>query len=408
MGEKGGIVAKQPSKGRKASKDTGGKSANNPLGDESVAPADPLIDAIPPEYLGPTLPERGAPEFDRAAPPPPPAEEISTTPPPQEPSPAPARSEPPQTASRGGFLPLLLGGLVAGVIGFAVATFTAPAANDDMTVELAQQSTAIATLQERLAEMPQPDTSALEADLNAQIAEVSATVSDLAARIDALESRPGVVLSDDSDAGAAVAADVEALRAQLAEMADAAQTDLDEARAAAAQIEENAAAAARNAAARAALSRVQTSLESGAPIGAALGDLEDVTGETAPDALLAVADGVPTLAALQDTFPDVARDALAAARREGVAGEETSGIGAFLRTQLDVRSTAPREGDSTDAILSRAEAALRDGRLSDTLAELGALPELVRAEMSDWLARAEARADAIAAVDALSTSYSDN
>ena len=216
------------------------------------------------------------------------------------------------------------------------------------------------------------------------------------------------MVSGDSEAGAAVAADMDALRAQLAEMANVAQIELDEARAAAAAIEENAAAAARNAAARAALARVQTSLESGAPIGAALGDLEAATGESAPSALLAVADGVPTLISLQDGFPEAARAALATARSEGVAGEETSGIGAFLRNQFDVRSTAPREGDGADAVLSRAEAALRSGRLADALAELSAPPEVARAEMSDWLSQAEARADEIAADDMLSSTLSDN
>jgi len=198
------------------------------------------------------------------------------------------------------------------------------------------------------------------------------------------------------------------LRAQIAEMANAAQTELAEARAQAASIEESAASAARNAAARAALARVQTALESGAPIGAALGDLEEAAGEGAPDALIAVQDGAPTLASLQDQFPDVARAALATARSEGVSGEETTGFGAFMRNQFDVRSTTPQEGDSADAVLSRAEASVRAGRLSDALAEISALPEVARAEMSDWLAQAEARADAIAAVDMLSTSLSDN
>jgi hypothetical protein len=99
---------------------------------------------------------------------------------------------------------------------------------------------------------------------------------------------------------------------------------------------------------------------------------------------------------------------LATARSEGVSGEETTGFGAFMRNQFDVRSTTPQEGDGADAVLSRAEAAVRAGRLSDALAEISALPEVVRAEMSDWLAQAESRADAIAAVDILSTSLSDN
>ena len=139
-----------------------------------------------------------------------------------------------------------------------------------------------------------------------------------------------------------------------------------------------------------------------------MGDLEAAIGGTAPDALIAAQDGVPTLAVLQEQFPDVARAALATARSEGVSGEETSGLGAFLRNQFDVRSVQPQDGTSTDAILSRAEAAVREGRLADALAEISGLPEVARAQMSDWLALAEQRAAAIAAVDVLSTSLRGN
>jgi hypothetical protein len=261
---------------------------------------------------------------------------------------------------------------------------------------VAAQSSTIAGLEQRLADLPETDLSGIETAL-----------ADLTVRLDEIEARPIGVAAPSGDVSA-VSADMEALRAQIAEMTDAAQTELAQARAAAASIEENAASAARNSAARAALSRVQTALESGAPIGAALGDLEEATGDTAPDALIVAQDGVPTLASLQEQFPEAARAALATARTEGVAGEETSGFGAFLRTQFDVRSTAPREGNDADAILSRAEAAVRTGRLFDALAEVSALPEVARAAMSDWLALAETRASAVAAANILSSTLSDN
>jgi hypothetical protein len=400
-------VVKQPAKSRKAAND-GAVSTDQTAGfAESVAQEKPLIDVIPPE-VHPTnnlpAPEVSAPAPSSPQPADTPDEPESSPDPTPRPSPPPA----PKSSSGGGFLPLILGGLLAGVIGYGVATLTTPASDNGLSVQLAQQSAAIAALEERLDTIPQVDVSGVEATVAAQIETVLADVAALNARVDALEARPEVIVSTDPETSAAVSADMDALRAQLAEMAEAAQAELEDARAAAAAIEESATAAARNAAARAALARVQTALESGAPIGAALGDLEAATGETAPDALLAVVDGVPTLPVLQDSFPDAARAALSTARSEGVAGEETSGIGAFLRNQFDVRSTAPREGDSADAVLSRAEAALRGGRLSDALAELAALPEVARAEMSGWLAQAEARADAVAAVDMLSSTLSDN
>ena len=73
-----------------------------------------------------------------------------------------------------------------------------------------------------------------------------------------------------------------------------------------------------------------------------------------------------------------------------------------------MRSLDPQEGDSPDAILSRAEAALRDGRLTDALAEIGSLPEQGRAELSDWVARAEMRQTAVAAAEQLTQSLTAN
>lgn len=395
-------MAKQPAKGRK----TPAKPRKAPQSaasiSESANTVEPAIDTIPPEVHAKTVPEDVKTEEPTAAPP---TEKKESAP--VAPS---APKPPPPPAQNAGFFPMALGGLLAGVIGFAIATFTAPAPDDTLSNQIAIQSSAIAALEDQLASAPSVDLSGVEAgqaDLAAQFSDLDAALVNLASRVAALEERP-LGTGAPSDMSAGVEAEMDTLRAQIAEMTGAAQTELAEARAQAASIEENAAAAARNAAARAALARVQTALESGAPIGAPLGDLEDAIGAGAPEALIAVQDGVPTLSSLQEQFPDIARAALATARSEGVSGEETTGVGAFLRNQFDVRSTSPQEGDSADAILSRTEAAVRTGRLSDALAEISALPEVVRAEMSDWLGQAEARADAMAAVDILSTSLSDN
>lgn len=392
-------MAKQPAKGSKAPKKTEKEAIEAQALSESDIAA-PMIDAIPAEVHSDVKAEPAKESQETTEN----ADEARQEPAAKAVEPAPIPATPKSNSGNAGFLPLALGGLLAGVIGYAVATFTAPQPDNTLANQVATQANTIAALEDRVANPPTVDLSGIE---TAQAA-LDASLADLTERVAALEDRPassgGSVSVDTSD----VQAEMDALRAQIAEMTGAAQTELAEARAAAASIEENATAAARNAAARAALARVQTTLESGAPIGAALGDLEAATGEAAPAALISVQDGVPTLAELQDQFPEMARAALATARSEGVAGEETGGIGAFIRNQLDVRSTTPQEGDSADAILSRAEAAVRTGRLSDALAEISGLPEVARAEMSDWLALAEARADAIAAVEMLSTSLSDN
>ena len=400
-------MAKQPAKGRKAPTKTVKAADQAAKAPESSAKAAPVVDVIPAEVRGkttptPPVPEKTAPavksasdkpKSDVAAEKSPPTPQAVSDKPEPKPTPVPPKPAP---AQQGSFLPLALGGLVAGVIGFAVATFTAPQADNGLASELAAQSNMIDGLEQSVANLPAPDLSGIET-----------AFADLTARVEALEARPATVAAPTGDMSA-VNADMDALRAQIAEMTNAAQTELSDARATAESIEENAAAAARKAAGRAALSRIQTALESGAPIGAALGDLENATGSAAPVELADVQDGVPTLASLQEKFPEAARVALAAARSEGAAGEESTGLGAFLRTQFDVRSTSPREGTDADAVLSRAEAAVRTGRLSDALAEISALPEVSRAAMSDWLAQAEARASAVAAADILSSTLTDN
>ena len=66
-----------------------------------------------------------------------------------------------------------------------------------------------------------------------------------------------------------------------------------------------------------------------------------------------------------------------------------------------MRSLTPREGDIPDAILSRAEAALRDARISDALDEIDSLPENAHSALDDWVARATQRQEALSAAAAL-------
>jgi hypothetical protein len=56
-----------------------------------------------------------------------------------------------------------------------------------------------------------------------------------------------------------------------------------------------------------------------------------------------------------------------------------------------VRSLTPRAGDSPDAILSRAEAAVGAGDLAGAIAELNTLPPAAQAAMADWIKAATAR-----------------
>ena len=313
-----------------------------------------------------------------------------------------------EPAKSGSAMSAILGGLVAGAIGFGAAYFVLPKPDMTLPAKISAQASEITELRDQIAAVPAPDLSGVEA---AQAATADAMVA-ADERITALETRLNDLSNRAGDSGsvstAAYEAELDALRSEMENLRGTAIAELESAREQAAEIENNAEAAARAATGRASLARIQSGMETGAPLGEALDDLAAALQADVPAALMAVRDGTPTLAALQSDFPALARAALATARAEGVSGEAEGGFASFLRNQFDVRSVAPKDGDGTDAILSRAEATLRQGRLTDALAEVGALPEVARAELSDWTALAEARADALAAAATLSTSLNDN
>lgn len=83
-------------------------------------------------------------------------------------------------------------------------------------------------------------------------------------------------------------------------------------------------------------------------------------------------------------------------------------FGAFLRAQTNARSLSAQEGDSADAILSRAEARLSEGDIEASLSELEALPGSGQEALSDWTARARERVEAKAALDELTEAVNSN
>ena len=380
-------MAKQPAKGRKTPQKPKTKPAvAKAVEADIVAPeivetpaVEDLVSEIEPEILEPVIEATEIPAAPFAEP-----------------------------AKSGSAMPAILGGLVAGAIGFGAAYFVLPKPDMTLPAKISAQASEITELRDQIAAVPAPDLSGVEA---AQAATADAMVA-ADERITALETRLNDLSNRAGDSGsvstAAYEAELDALRSEMENLRGTAIAELESAREQAAEIENNAEAAARAATGRASLARIQSGMETGAPLGEALDDLAAALQADVPAALTAVRDGTPTLAALQSDFPALARAALATARAEGVSGEAEGGFASFLRNQFDVRSVAPKDGDGTDAILSRAEATLRQGRLTDALAEVGALPEVARAELSDWIALAEARADALAAAATLSTSLNDN
>lgn len=328
----------------------------------------------------------------------------------QTPSPEPAAKQ------QGSFIPLVLGGVFAGIIGYGIATYQRGDNTVDLEATIATQADEIASLRDEVSELATLSatsgiTEQLEANtesLNAITARIDTDIPTLEDRMTAIEKQPSADGTLQEAAIAAYERDIAELRDQIAVQQDEMRDLLSETRQEAQSIEENAIASARVATARASLAVIQTSLEGGKAFGAALTDLETSVSEPLPDALAAAKDGVATLAQLQAEFPDLSRAALATARREGVSGEDESGLAGFMRNQFQVQSVGPQDGDTADAVLSRAQAAVNEGRLNDSLAELASLHEAARAELSSWIGEAEQRAAALDAVAMLASQLNVN
>jgi hypothetical protein len=360
-------------------------------------------------------------------------------------SPAPARRR-----GGGAFLGTVLGGILAAGAGFGLARMVPggwPIQDiSALEAQIKTQADSLAAMTAQLADLaarPVQDASAeiaaLRAELQASIAdspdvidpapmiakasqESQAAIAALDSRLTEIETRPvGAGGAASSAAIAAYDRQLQDLRAQIAAqsgqgsdvaaqieaVAAEAKAQLAAAAQEAERLKTEAEAAARAATTDAALGRIRAALEAGGPFTGSVSDLTASGVEIPADVASFAATGVPTLMDLQRSFPALARDALTAALRAQTPTGWGDRITAFLRTQTGARSLSPREGSDPDAILSRAEARLAEGDLPATLAELGTLPDAAKEVLAPWIAEAEARQKAIAAVSALSAAAAE-
>jgi hypothetical protein len=333
---------------------------------------------------------------------------------------------------KGGFVPLVLGGIVAAGIGVGSAGYIFPNGLPfgpkpaDYTSAIEEQSSRIDALSAELAAKPAFDASALEASIadatsavtaaQEQITGVAETVAAFEERLTTLEALPREdgISQQMENALKEMRAELNQQNAALEQMAPV-EGELNDMRAAldaqkgelvtmiaeAQASKQDAEKTARDTLARAGVTRILVALESGAPFADALAEVEANSDIAIPEALAqTAADGVPTLASLGDAYPNAAREALAAVRSEDTGG----GVSSFLTRQLGVRSVAPREGDDPDAILSRVGAAVDEGRISDALEIADALPEGAKAPLAEWMAQANLRLSAAREAETLATS----
>ena len=298
----------------------------------------------------------------------------------------------------------LLGGALAAAAGYGVAQY----------VPNGWPMASVVTLQTQVAVLSD-QVQALQADLqkaDARLASLETApapqsdagqIAALELRLAALESKP-MPAGTDSAALDQLRTEVAAIKTNgAAVMSAQVQADLDakvqatEAKLTA--MEQSAQAQAAATLTRAALGQIAAALDSGAPYPSAIAALAGA------DIAVVLTDnataGLPSLQALQASFPDSARAALEAALRANMGESWSERVGNFLRTQVGVRSLTPRDGPDPDAILSRAEAALTAGDVAQALAEIATLPTPAQDALSAWRVRAQLRLDAQAALAAL-------
>lgn len=324
--------------------------------------------------------------------------------------------KPAQRQSR--LLALVIGGAILAGAGFGAAKYLSSgtasiAALAALQTQVdAQKATDLAIKADLAAlfAIPAPDTTALDGRV-AALEGVNADISAFAARLATLEDRllaiEAASVRGEGAPAAALAAmglEIKALKSKIdtqKAVMPAVTAEIEAASAAAQARLDTAEANAEAAAKQAALSHIRAAFESGAPLGPALESLRSM-GADIPAALATETGMVPTLLSLQDSFAVPARAALDAAIRADMGDGWANRLTSFLRSQSGARSLTPQEGTDPDAVLSRAEAALKAGQISQALAELAGLPPVGMEAMAPWMADATRRIDTEQAISDLS------
>ena len=240
-------------------------------------------------------------------------------------------------------------------------------------------------------------------------------IAELRGRVDALESKPAAAAPAAPPAPAPAAPspetdkDIAALKAEIAGLHTSLQTlggSVDGIKAAAnasGTANQKAVAGARASAAIGIAARLGAALEAGKPFAADLALLQPLIqddaklGELSAALLPAAQSGVASRATLAAEFPAMAKAALADDRADDSFGErllgKVKGVVSLRRVGADV------PGDSAEAKLARAEAALDGGDLAKAVELVKSLPPQTQRATSAWLGRAEAHLNAQRTVD---------
>ena len=325
------------------------------------------------------------------------------------PLPPPSARIEPVEPRRSSVMPMVLAGVLTAAIGFGLAWFLfregGPLGGDrleaaesrlsDLEDRVAAAASGQQALEARVAHSATSDTTdALSGRIDALDAaskDAETAREDILASIEDLRQRPPEL---DAAATAAYERELAAMRKSFDDELQRIRSESEQAVAARSEAVQ----ASADAESLAALAAVEAAVDSGAAFQEPLDTLSGIDPELPVDPMRSYADGVPTLTSLQQDFPKAARTAINA----DLATQKGGGPISFFKAQLGLRSLAPTEGNSADAILSRAEAKLKEGDLRGAKAETDALSDPAKDAMSDWLGRAETRLAAKDALKALS------
>lgn len=163
--------------------------------------------------------------------------------------------------------------------------------------------------------------------------------------------------------------------------------------------------AARASAVMSLAARLRSNVDAGRPFAQDLAALKPLVGSDADltaalAALEPLSSGSEGISALRQSFPPVARAVVAAGKNDAADGWFDKAV-ARLSSIVSVRRVGDVQGDSVEARVARAEAALNNSRLDAAVAELKPLGGNAGKAVAPWLAKAEKQLAANTAADKL-------
>ena len=118
--------------------------------------------------------------------------------------------------------------------------------------------------------------------------------------------------------------------------------------------------------------------------------------------------GAPSKAELIASFPAVAEQIRLAAAKVDPGASLIDRLTASAGSLVSVKPSGPMAGPSATAVVSRMEAAVKDGNLAEALREGAALDAIARAPLADWAAKAGQRITIDTALAGLSAAKPSN